>query len=774
MLRRFPLTRGGTLVTTSLLCFAAAAVLVGGSACAVASPQQAQARPLVDAGAPFGRLPLVDEVDCGATPPGAGDRPFVELPQGASRVETILGRRARVLPNEGDTKYFAYRIGRGKGLKPGAAYVLTVEYPEDRARTLFISNRGAEMTRGVATGAALGDVLYTYTNNNSESLRYPLSGRYRTWKNLFHLHDRFPDISQPRGAGARPMLPADGFWVIISQAQAASDPLSAGAAVARIRLFEVPDEATHYVKLNPPPAGLPRRHVFWREEMADGVVSSAKEEERGVAREIDWFDYRARRMRLLGVNTFTTDLLEFGHNQGWDSGPTNDWYNASRTPRRWEQILAMVRPHGLDVLPYYEYAGSVGQKGLGSEKRSRPLSGKEAYTHITWSEKANADVTDPDTLADAKRLLDATVTRYKDRADFAGAWFRPRPSHIPISFADAALGRFAKEANGGKAATLEQLRADDALRGRYYDWWFGKRRDFLAALTEHLRRNVHPDAVLLFTADTSEPGRPLPGPMGVVTDDPAAWKAALAKPQPGNRHPAVVDAASLAGGGRYLETVLSPVSTWGEWEWQHSAPQADPARYKTLPATLLTIPINRAYTVASPEPFDAFRSGAGGLAVVRHFPLNENTMDKSLGYFVADVDRSGPHSLMAEARAVANGDPYYLGYLTASAFNPGFPEYVRPFYAAFVALPALPSRVVPNAAGADPEVVVRAIATPKNGTYFAVVNTGLAEKANVSVRLPAGTRGKVTDAATGKEVAASSGTVRLTLAPCSLTSLHVP
>jgi hypothetical protein len=169
--------------------------------------------------------------------------------------------------------------------------------------------------------------------------------------------------------------------------------------------------------------------------MSDGVVASRKPEERGLLNEIDWFEYRARLIRFLGLNTFTTDLLEFGHNQGWDSGPTSDWYNASAYPDRWERILTMLGRYDLDVLPYYEYAGSIGQKGLGSQKRALPLNEKPAYTHITWSERAYADITDPDTLTDAKRLLDATIVRYKERARFTGAWFRVRPSHIPISFA---------------------------------------------------------------------------------------------------------------------------------------------------------------------------------------------------------------------------------------------------------------------------------------------------------------------------------------------------
>ena len=35
--------------------------------------------------------------------------------------------------------------------------------------------------------------------------------------------------------------------------------------------------------------------------------------------------------------------------------------------------------------------------------------------------------------------------------------------------------------------------------------------------------------------------------------------------------------------------------------------------------------------------------------------------------------------MMAEARAVAYGDPYYLGSLTGNSNNRGFPQYVRRF-----------------------------------------------------------------------------------------------
>jgi hypothetical protein len=197
-------------------------------------------------------------------------------------------------------------------------------------------------------------------------------------------------------------------------------------------------------------------------------------------------------------------------------------------------------------------------------------------------------------------------------------------------------------------------------------------------------------------------------------------------------------------------------------------------RYQATPGVLLTHGFNRAYTVASPLTFDAFR-GPSGLAAIRHYTLNENMAfdrdDKEkLGYFVADVERTGPACMMAEVLAVANGDPTMLGYLMGGNFGRGFPHYVREFNANFLALPALPSERLPKACD-DPEVVVRAIRTPANGTYLAIVNTASRAKERVLIRLPA--NGNVTEAVSGRECVTQDGGVRLDLHAFELRTLRV-
>jgi len=743
--------------------------------------EEMKKRPLVDLGDPLGKAYLVDEVDCARTAP---DHEFAESPAGASRVQTVLGRRCRVLkPTRGEAAYFTYRIGRMKLLQPGASYVLAVEYPEDAPRTVIVSNTGNETIRGFHTGSTVGDAFHAkYVNSLTESLDLPLSGQWETWTHLFRLHDRFTRHNElPRGAKPRPLTPEDGFPVTIAQFSARDMPMSHGAAVARIRLFAVPEPEKLALKLNLPPKDLPHRHLFWREEMADGVVAGKTPETRGLKDFLDWYRFKARRMQFLGMNTFSKDLLEFGANQGWDPTPYggNDWVHFNAAMKGWwEQIVTLMSQHGFEVLPYYEYSGSKGNQGLGYQRRCRPLTRTDGkYTHISWIEKANADLTDPDTLEDFRKMLDLTVVRLRGKAKFAGVWLRPR-SQLPVSFADATLERFAREANDGKAVTREQIAKDKALYGRYLDWWGAKRRDFLVAVRDYLRDSGVDDAAVLFTGCPAEPGVSFPSwdPV-MVTDKPQAWRTVLKRAEHRTGKDEIIEPVSVdtvVREGRYLAGLLATGKDWGGWEVRHARPADDPHRYRNDEGVMLTHAFNRLYTVASPKTFDTFRTRSG-LAVIRHYALNENmAFDKAdktkLGYFVADMERAGPYCMMAEAVAVANGDPTMIGYLSGGNFGRGFPKYVRNFNAAYLALPALPSRVLPGAAS-DPAVVVREIKTDRHGMYLAVVNTAPTARTNVAVSLPA--NGTVTDAVTGEALPVASGKLTLSFYPYQLRAIRV-
>ncbi len=725
---------------------------------------------------PFDNLVLVDEIDCGDP---NDPHEFVDYPSGVSQIQTILGVPTRVLPNPNgaDARYFAYRIGEGLGLEAGKAYVLQVDYPDDVSRTMYVTNAGGSMTRGFHTGQTVGDSLTPpYVFPNAESLDLPLSGEVKTWQNLFHLHDRFSGIDRPRGEGPYPDLPEDGFLVIVAQFANSDAPLSNGAAVSKIRLYEAPDEATYSLLLNLPPDGLPRRHTFYREEMADGVVWSYDPTQRGVADSLDWFEYKAKRMKFLGMNTYTTDLLEFGSNQGFDTGigGGNAWYYVAREPDRWRRVLDMIGNYGFDVLPYFEYAGSrgSGSLALGPQKRSHPLNGTlTIYTHISWAEASRVDLADPDTIADAKLLLDATISQYKDKVNFVGAWFRARVSQMAMSFNDYDFATYSEEVNGGIPVTRQQIIDSEPLYLNYKQWWFEKRRDFINSMRDHLRdQGVNPEANILFTSDATETGKAdvPPGQEDFVAEDATAWSSV------GVAATSMQDALDV---DRHFRGLTTPRDTWAGWEWQHADLENDPQNYTDNEGGMLTYSFNRYFTVAKPEALEAFRTPSG-TAVVRHFCLNEDamTIDKDgpnevipLGYFVSDCEYANSFSMMEEALAVANGDPRYLGYLCSWRYNPGFPAYVRAFNQAFLSLPALPSTML-SGATSDSNVVVRAIETEGYGTYLAVVNTA---RSDVTVTITLPERGLVEDAATGQIVDSNTGELTLEMYPYQLRAFRL-
>ncbi len=523
---------------------------------------------------------IVDEIDTARQPP------VHEYPEGASQVATVLGRQARTLPLGDGPKVMAWMIGRGRGLQAGRAYVLEIEYPDDVPRTVFLANRGGDVVRGFATGSALGDARQQYVQPSVESLQYPQSGQWQRYRTLFFLNDRFQGLYADRDPkpGGRPFTPGDGFHVLAFQTKRINDPRSAGVALGRIRLREVPDIASLYAEIEFPPPELPRRRVFFREEMADQVVSAAAAKDRGVVDPVDWLLHKAKLSRMLGINTFAKDLLEFGFNQGWTSGDEN-WVMNATPPLKdlWDRTVPRIAAEGLDLLPYYGYS----------------LAFRETI---------------------------------------------PRQS----------------------------------------------------------------------------------------------WRA----------------------------------------EQFHSAPNADPENYRDNRHVMLTFPVGRLCTVARADLMDRYRT-ASGLTVVRHYTLNEDNHDRTkgtsnlpfdgqVGYVCVDVDRAGPHVRLLEARAVAHGDPRNLGYLCASAFSTGFPEYVRRFNQAFLAVPALPSTIVHEAAD-DAEVVVREIGTHGHGAYYYVVNTSMRQRRGVTVRLPAS--GTVRDLVEHRQLPGT--TLRLDLYPGELRSYRV-
>lgn len=710
----------------------------------------------------FGRVKVLDTVDCTVK-----DHDFHEYPEGGSRVEKILGRDCRVMPVLRDeSSFFSYRLGKGRGLKANGSYVIVLDYPDDRPRTYLIHNRATSSRRSFCTGAALGDAWEAkYVDGHAESLDLPQSGAWEQWTCYTSLMDLTHDWNEnsrevlnadgtPRRNGKGEIVrepvynkPADGFDFVVAQYGRDHEPMSAGIAVSRIMLCEIPDEKACYAR-QAFPAGLPRRHIFWREEMSDGGPLQGDNPQ--CANRYDWFEHKARQMKMLGVNTYMKDLLEFGHVQHWDPDfirPQWAWASTPEVNALWERALEIMTRYGFDVMPYYEWVGNKGAKvdgkpSFGDQKRAETLNGEKNYTHVWWTEGANLDITDPESVLATKQLFDGTILRFKDKAKFAGAFFRTRPTEWPVSFSDATRARFAKEANGGMAVSRDDLRNNRRLYDKYLEWWHMRRVKFLAELRAYLVEKGLPEAQVILDSEASEPGPGIAGG-GLLTDDPAAVKETFAAA--GLKEPKCVTPAETLASHAFLRQRREPAGTWGKFEWQHACPGDDPENYNNQVGIGLAMPFNRLYSVNDPDAFKAYCNAGGTQTIVRHYSLNENMVYKKnggseeriVGYHICDMERAGRACMMNEVWAMAKGDPVNLGYLMGSCFARGFPGPVREFNLNYLALPALPSKVVQGACG-DADVTVRRIDCTGYGRapYYMLVHTGKTDKSDVKVSIP--------------------------------------
>ena len=720
---------------------------------------------------PFGEVNVIDTVDCTQT-----DHDFVEQPSGVSKVTTILGRSCRHVPvQDGDTaSMFSYRLGKGKGLKPNGSYVIVMDYPDDKPRNYVIVNRATDSHRGFSTGTSLGDAWEpAHVDNHPELVSVPQSGKWEKWMQYTSLQDWTCDYREGKVSEKNPIrhTAEDGFDFVVSQYSRKHDPNSAGIAVSKIMLCEIPDETQCYAKIVYPPSPLPQRHIFWREEMSDGAAIQGGKEKRRCLDQLDWVRHKCRQMKILGMNTFSKDLLEFGYVQHWDPNAIRvnwAWASDAESNSYWERIVDMVtKDYGFSLMPYFEWCGNMGgeyqgKKSYGYRKSAQPLSGGNTYTHITWTENANIDITDPEALKTTKELLQGTIVRFKDRANFLGALFRTRPTQWPIGFSDATRARFGAEANGGSTPSRDQLKNDKALYAKYLDWWYGKRAVFMAECAKYLRAEGIKDAAVILDGEASEPGPGLSGG-GLVVDDRAACDAMFASggaKKPGK----VVSLQEALSNHLYLKGRSEPAGTWGQWEWQHACPADRPESFKKSDGSYLAMPVNRMYSVGDPDAFKAYSSADGMTTMIRHHSLNEHNMyvdgkTPIVGYDMSDTEKAGRASMMIEVTAMANGDVANLGYLIGSCMARGFPSVVREFNQNFLALPALPSKVVPNACD-DPEVTLRVIDCKKagvNAKYYALVHTGKTAKKDVKVRIPGAGKAVTLPAFGNKKVAVDDG-----------------
>lgn len=399
----------------------------------------------------YGDLELVDEVIC-ATDVEHG---FAEYPAGRSYATNILGSACRAMHHVSSSEtsngkesgaYVCWRIGKGKGIVPNAPYVLVVDYPDEAPRSVGVINYGVGARHGYHTGFTVGDSMSPpYVTQSLESWAVPLSGEYRQLVEVMFPFEKSQrrDLATKDGS-MRIDMATEGFdlaFTLLPQEDATD---SVGLALRAIRLYRVSDYAAAKPQIHYPAGDAPRRVVTSREVMGDGDGLAS------YSTPADFYVGKARLMSMLGMNATSRDLLEFGYQQYL--GNCGKWGTAADY---WDATLDHMAEEGHYILPIYEYAGSRGWGGLGVNDEYRPWtlgsaedeSAQYLFSNQEYVYNCLADVTLPETLEDFKDLLDISIVRQKDRANFLGAIVRSR-GQMPIGFGPKTIALF----NGRRAA----------------------------------------------------------------------------------------------------------------------------------------------------------------------------------------------------------------------------------------------------------------------------------------------------------------------------------
>ncbi|NLB68798.1 MAG: hypothetical protein GX804_03805 [Lentisphaerae bacterium] len=690
---------------------------------------------------PYGRLKLIDEIDC-STPISREIHPYLEsgfdhaashytpgIPTDVQAVN-ILGKKARECIGYG---WFAYRIGRGQ-LKPHTTYLLRIEYPEDKPRFAPIE---------IQTGQNYMDVGWRNgTGPDGVYDNWPLSKKWQWYDVIVPLDDQTVGTGGTGSASAK-----NGFWIYFMNKVMSTRYYAmweGGPAVARMRLYEI--DAEKHAPVIRKPEGLPHRvfsfdwerqpdhypEDFVRYAMLMGYNSISP-------LILKWF-FANYGEPLNGYDAMTIDARDYWAHKEYK--PDSDEDATSPYPNNKSQhvrYLEATKHFGIDYVPRIEWGGS---KDLPEEARSIEVTGKVAKPNrfAPWG----GNLLNPLTWEDLNKFMDHLIKPYiEDNPQFAGILWRIRCDRMRVSYGKDDLEMFARE-TGARLPSEDLLKNADWAAGEgreiYEDWWHKKRAEFHVRLSR-LLKSYRPDMTLYYyNWDGDKFGMILPA------NTTWAFNKQLIEAGPDKaRSVYEKDEAErkTIRGEDYINVMRS-----GDFGTVNRADYGlRPELYKDVEGIQLFAPANYLCYADKADYLNYFQTG-DGLAVSNVVPYDEinsrSINPKYEGNMLTPA--GGTFSMALELLAYFHGDARTLNY-TVYTYGRGFADAHRRFAQAFLALPAIPGTVIEQL---DPDLKVRTYPS-NNGTYAGVAYKGYTGKKLV-INLPAKPGMKILDLVTGKEI----------------------
>ncbi len=677
---------------------------------------------------PYGKLKLVDEIDCGTS---LFDDPHPYMQSGFDKVQLkttpgsavdvkvvdILGKKAR------ETAYgwYAYRIGRGK-LKPHTAYLLRIEYPEDKPRFAPIEIQTGQnfMDVGWKNGVGATDVYDPW----------PLSKKWQWYDVIVPLDDNTTGMG---GTGTAPS--ENGFWIYAMNKMkpgAYYAMWEGGPAIARMRLYEIDPEKNAPV-INKP-KDLPSRVLSfdWERQPdhdpADLVRYAKLMGYNSISPVIIKWAEANYSEALDGYMSVNTDAQNFWAWKRYEPGKGAKAEPAvPGKPSIHVRYLEATKKYGIDYLPRFEWGGS---QDLPKETWAVDVNGQPMKPNrfAQWC----GNLLNPLVWDDAKKLMDHLIKPYvKDNPQLAGALWRIRCDRMPISYGPADIQLFSKETNtplppGGEGQWAAWAAGE--MKVKYDDWWHQKRADFHIKLAQ-LLQSYRPDLTLYYYNWDADK-------FGLIETDITAWAFVMnvVKPPPDGGRTAYEKEREVRKGFT-AQDYISVMHSGNFGKASKGINRADygirPELYKDAKGFRILAPANYLCYADKPEYLNYFKTG-DGLAVSNVVSYDEvgarSINPKYEGNMITPA--GAPFSMALELLDYFHGDANMLTY-TVYTYGRGFADAHRRFAQAFLALPAIPGTVVDQG---DADLKVRTYPS-KDGTYVGVAYKGFADK-KLTVKIP--------------------------------------
>ncbi len=673
---------------------------------------------------PYGRLRLVDEIDC-TTDMAADPHPYMQSgfdPRQqyctpGSPVEMnfpeILGRKAR----ESGYGWFAYRIGRGR-LKPHTCYLVRIEYPEDKPRYCPIEIQTGENYQNVAWKSGISD------DNPYDN--WPLSGKWCWFDTIVTLDDETAGTSGANGASS-----LHGFWIYVMNKYnpPAYFPLfKGGPAVARIRLYELGEEHAPRIRY---PEDAPGRTLMldWeRQPLADPCDVVAYGRQMGynaVAPVVMKWAMMNYAEPIPGYESYNDDARGY-----WDKlvTPAGEMPRAAVPGRKsiHARYLEATARVGMGYLPRIEYGGS---ELLPAAARAVDGEGNPAKPNrfAAWC----GDLLHPATYDDFSRLLDSLIGRHAAQyPQLRGILWRIRSDRMPIAYGREDIARFAAETGicppaNASDRELARWASQGPAADAYTDWWHAKRAEFQGRIARRLAGYRRDLKLWFYNWDNDKFSLGMHDFTGWDFLGPAVRMADEAPEKVLDMYRKNLEKRRAFTSADYLEMMRTGnLGVKSQGSLPHHGLR--PWLYRDIPGVALLAPVNALYTARDSVFLNYFRT-AEGLAV-----SNPVVYDEACSRFINPkyegnmaVPAGAPFSMALELLAWFHGDARTLTFTTYT-YARGFAAAHRRFAQAFLALPALPGKILRTD---DEDLRVRTYRTER-ATYV-----GVASKARECRRL---------------------------------------